>query len=377
MVGTTARTSVLALLLVMVMAVPAFGQPSAAGAGVPSVASETDLKQACDGHRTEAARQRGWARTRFEQCHRYEEFLTLLNRSTGQPVGHYEFTLWVLAFAYDGSRRVDYTILAEDARQSSQLADDLTSLTITFTGCSTQPSVSCTGAQQRSDTIENWWRQPRMETITVTSPDDAGVDPFKIVNFDGWVGEVAEYNNGVTVPYVNSTRAVNKVRFDSAGSALGNGKFKGTVFTDHTPTLELPMTGADIDEEARHVDDALHHAERTFPSRLGKTVPGETTPLHRLMDSTKREQNHTASVKICKDVWGDNYTAGGQECDEYPFQSTYEGSSTSTSGQPSLWAGSARPINGDHNGKGGTKLANFYGLNRILDNDAFLVKILP
>ncbi|GDY33975.1 NucA/NucB deoxyribonuclease domain-containing protein [Gandjariella thermophila] len=70
-------------------------------------------------------------------------------------------------------------------------------------------------------------------------------------------------------------------------------------------------------------------------------------------------------------------TAGGQECDEYPFQSAYEGSSTSTDGKPYQWLGSARPIDGGDNGRGGTKLANFYGMKRILDNDPFFVAILP
>jgi hypothetical protein len=85
------------------------------------------------------------------------------------------------------------------------------------------------------------------------------------------------------------------------------------------------------------------------------------------MDATKKSANHSASVNVCRDVRGENYTAGGQECDEHPFQSTHEGSSTSTDNEPCKWHGSTWPING----RGGTELGGFYGLNRVLDKDAY------
>jgi hypothetical protein len=134
-----------------------------------------------------------------------------------------------------------------------------------------------------------------------------------------------------------------------------------------------------VDEEARHVNDALNHSERTFPSLTGKSVPGASTarPLHRLMDESLKAQNHAASVRICREVWGDAYATDGLECDEYPFQSTYEGSSTSTNGNPFAWQGSPRPIDGGDTGRGGTALGIFYGHNRILDKDAFRITIQP
>ncbi|MBW4717402.1 hypothetical protein KZQ38_09515 [Saccharothrix sp. SC076] len=346
-------------------------------AGPITAAAAADLRQDCEAHRNEAAGQRGWARSRFEQCHRQSKYITLYDTNTLEPKGHFEFDLWTLAFAYDGTRRVDYVISVENAKQSQQLNDQWSLLTVTFTGCASRTDLTCTGPQEVEKTIGDWYYQPHIDTISVTSPDTAGAAPFATVGFDASIGIVAEYRDGRTRPLVDSSSQVNRVRFDSAGSALGNGKYKGTVFLDHTPTLVLPLTGAGIDEEARHVDDALHHTERTFPSSLGKNVPGETRPLHRLMDATQRSSNHSASVGICRNIWGDGYAAGGQECDEYPFQSTYEGSATSTNNQPYTWNGSARPINGDHNGAGGTKLANFYGANRILDNDAFYVKVSP
>ena len=87
------------------------------------------------------------------------------------------------------------------------------------------------------------------------------------------------------------------------------------------------------------------------------------------MDADAKADNHDASVRICKDVWGPDYATGGLDCDEYPFQSTYEGSYQSTGGNPFRWNGSARPINSVQNQRGGNHLQLFYGQNRILDEN--------
>ncbi|AHH98776.1 hypothetical protein GCM10010174_85470 [Kutzneria viridogrisea] len=217
-----------------------------------------------------------------------------------------------------------------------------------------------------------------MDTITVTSPNDAGDGPDLLAYFTGKIGFVAEYRDGKTIPENEDVTAINRVRFDSVGQRLG-GKCEGTVFTDLTPNLEIHLTGHGTDQEARNVDDALHHPERTFPSVIGKSVPGASlsNPLHRLMDVGERNRNHDASVGICKDVWGPDYAAGGLDCDEYPYKTTREGSYTSTNGNPQAWNGSARPINKEDNSEAGTQLGVFYGTNRVLDNEAFTVSVVP
>lgn len=369
------RLSVLtaALCLVAGLASMAFAPPASAAPTVRTQAVEDDLKHDCGNHKVEAGRKQGWARSRFERCHFYYKKLNLRN-TNGQYLGYFDFDLWVLGFAYDGSRRVDYVALVENVHQSTSLRDELTHLTITYSGCYVN-TVICSGPSQTDRTIAEWYRNSRVDTFIITSPDEAGDGPFKIVNFQLFAGFVGEYRDGRTIPESETDTATPRVRFDSAGAALGNGKFKGTVFPEHVPTLGLPLSGEGIDQEARHVDDALHHPERTFPSMVGKNVPGENSPLRRLMDSGRIEQNHSASVRVCKAVWGDDYASGGRECDEYPFKSTYEGSSTSTGNQPFSWHGSARPIDGEDNRKGGTKLGQFYGSNRTLDNDPFYVRV--
>lgn len=363
-----------------VMPTPALGAEAHSGP-VPLAAQVDDLKTDCANHPTEAASPRGWARSRFELCHHYEQTVNLYRIPTNQYLGKIEYELWVLGFAYDGSRRVDYVISMEDVGISTQLNAYLGYLTVTMSGCQTT-TTSCVGSLTRADNIPGWFTTPTMATVSGISPNDTGNGTHFTVGMLASFEVLVEYRDGSTLPYVEN-RALNSVRFDSAGANLGNGKFHGTVFVDYVPTLELSMRpGSDHLQEARHVNDAFHHPQWTFPSHIGKSVPGRDTsrPLHRLMDATKRGQNHNASVAICEDVWGPDYAAGGLQCDEFPFQSTYEGSYTSTIGAGASdtdeWHGSARPINGADNQQGGTKLANFYGLNRILDNDPFLVTVL-
>ncbi|SDZ34189.1 hypothetical protein SAMN05216215_106149 [Saccharopolyspora shandongensis] len=69
-------------------------------------------------------------------------------------LGFFDFELWVLAFAYDGSRRVDYVTTVENVHQSTTLRDELTFLTIRFDCRGTE--VTCTGPLERADTIKGW-----------------------------------------------------------------------------------------------------------------------------------------------------------------------------------------------------------------------------
>jgi hypothetical protein len=99
-----------------------------------------------------------------------------------------------------------------------------------------------------------------------------------------------------------------------------------------------------------------------------------------------QRQNAEEAKKVCVDVWGPNYATGGLECDEFPFQSTYEGAHRSSGGDWTRWHGSARPIPGNENLQGGLALQAFYGQNRILDDtegavqsvaDGFWVHVTP
>ncbi|MFI9568841.1 NucA/NucB deoxyribonuclease domain-containing protein [Streptomyces rishiriensis] len=64
-----------------------------------------------------------------------------------------------------------------------------------------------------------------------------------------------------------------------------------------------------------------------------------------------------------------DYAGSGLQCDEYPFASTKEGSPKGDN------RFSVRLIDGPDNRRGGERLAAIYTLNRVLDGDAFYMKI--
>jgi hypothetical protein len=334
---------------------------------------EDDLKTKCAKH-PEAQTDQGWPHSRFDQCFLLtkKEF-ALTKVSTGQQVAWIKFSSSLLVFAYDGSRRIDYVFnfdefsLDPGLLGSGQPYLDATTLAVSFGGCGT--IVTCSPTPVRSDTALGWNSAPsRTLQFSVTTDDNSGTGKFKIVRslID------MKITTATAMPDIRPgslTLAYSRGRFDSALGTLGGGKHRGAIMPDYVPTAVFDRSrNSPYRMEAVHIDDALHRPVRTFPSFPGKSAPGEgDRPLHRLMNKTERTANNTASRAICKDVWDDEYADRGLQCDEYPFQSTYEGSFKSTGGDTSKWHGSARVIDGEHNRIGGNHIQEFYNLNRVLD----------
>ncbi len=155
------------------------------------------------------------------------------------------------------------------------------------------------------------------------------------------------------------------------------------MFTDAELVFSLSRTDPAVNEQASHMFDAMNRPHLTFPSWVGKTVPGQWAPapvdgkddprepLHRLWDDTAVHNNREEAIKVCKDVWGANYAKPGGKlnCDEYPFASTYEGSNNGNR------RFSARVIEGDDNKTAGMILKRFYHKYRVFDGDAFFVHV--
>ncbi|MET7305282.1 NucA/NucB deoxyribonuclease domain-containing protein [Embleya sp. NPDC005575] len=279
------------------------------------------------------------------------------------------FDEWQLGFAYDGDRRVDFVSSLENIQASTVPGQDARAWPIRVTYSAT---VSDGGGadivrpadQDRTDLWGAWDARPQT-VLTYTSPDGAVGTPFKrlfatmLVRFEVTGPPGAD-------PYVDERSAVLRGRFDSAGRVAG--KTCGTVFPDHKPTFAVSLGNPDEDESARHIDDALHHADKTFPPTVGKNVPAE---LHRLIDPALQERNRAAVGKVCTEVWGD-WAGQRLDCDEYPFAATKEGASLSDGHF------SARLIDRDDNQRVGSRLGStFYGEHRMLDGDAFLVTVVP
>jgi hypothetical protein len=163
----------------------------------------------------------------------------------------------------------------------------------------------------------------------------------------------------------------------------GNPDRKGAATFSYVPTMTYSAKpGAEERAVAQHIKTAFTKPEDTKPYMSAKKVPGQTVnkPLHRTVNSTRRDDNRKASVKQCQRYWGANYTQGGaRECDEYPFATTYEGAAEPDyDADAKKFNFSVKPIAKADNGAAGNILRSFYGNNRIIDgmDDGFIVKIV-
>jgi hypothetical protein len=131
----------------------------------------------------------------------------------------------------------------------------------------------------------------------------------------------------------------------------------------------------------QHLRKAFTRPQDTKPYHAGKWVPGQNaqSPLNRLFRNAQRKAaNRNTAVAQCRKNFGTHYAAGGNECDEYPFASTYQGAAESnyTKAAPKLNF-SVQPLPRADNGNAGALLLGFYAKNRLLDgpDDAFTVTV--
>ncbi|MFV2021691.1 hypothetical protein [Micromonospora sp. LOL_023] len=381
-----------AALAVALSLIGAITLPAAAAAQPPAALNffaDSDLSEACRQQGELPSRQQGWTRNRFEQCHRNDDDINLYT-ATGAKKGELKSVFEMLTFANYADRRIDVILSLEGVEFDSALfRNDWGFITVSVDGCTGLSNVTCVGETYRTDDVDAWAARPLLNPIIITSPPNSGATPYYTVNMTISVKVTVEYRDGRTVPW-QGVMAISNLRFDSAGQPIGSAPQHGSVILDHIPTQELDgRPGSDHRQEAVHVDDALRNPARTFPSFIGKAPPGAVggSPLRRLM-GPRSDVNRAESHKVCIDVWGANYSAGGLQCDEYPYASTYEGAATATAGiscgdgrDPDgknwrIWHGSARPIDGTENQRGGTLLSAFYRLNRMLDCDEFYVQVI-
>lgn len=95
-----------------------------------------------------------------------------------------------------------------------------------------------------------------------------------------------------------------------------------------------------------------------------KGLPGATVdrPLTRATDPVVRTSN---SAVACPSSFPKD---PGQDCDEYPFRSTWQGAA--------FGPYDSRAINSEQNQQGGIALRQFYDQERVLNLDPFIVTIV-
>ncbi|WP_344487971.1 NucA/NucB deoxyribonuclease domain-containing protein [Nonomuraea monospora] len=109
------------------------------------------------------------------------------------------------------------------------------------------------------------------------------------------------------------------------------------------------------------------HAEVITAAQTVKGAPGAPGdyPLTRLMDPTLRQRNGAAACRM----WP-TPRPPGEECDEYPFRSTWQGAHT---GDPDV--NFSDLISTSQNQDGGEQLAWFYRYHRVIEADPFFVDV--
>ncbi|WP_078601184.1 NucA/NucB deoxyribonuclease domain-containing protein [Streptomyces violens] len=344
-------------------------------AAVADPGEEKDLRTECAKHTKAAPSAKGWFKSRFEGCQKRPFDLVLRDIKGTTAIGRLKFDQWVLAFTHDGSRKVDYvssieniivqTIPGEDATKW-RVSQDF-SHSIDASSSDPDPKVSAPATTRRDELLGGWDKKPSW-TLTYTSPDKGAQYSKGNLQrvFSTLTMDVTANSPNAKLPYSLVGAYYSNVRFDYAGPTAG--KYKGTVLTQARVELAMNRKDAATKESSLHIYDALNRPERTFPSWPGKTVPGATEPLHRLVDPDKQEANRKKSIKECEKVWG-KYDGTGLQCDEYPFASTKEGSNKGDDRY------SVRLIDGDDNEAGGRSLNALYIGNRMLDGDPFYVKV--
>lgn len=185
------------------------------------------------------------------------------------------------------------------------------------------------------------------------------------------------------------------IRFDSAWylGPIDPPNRLGSIFDRTVPSIAYSRTETEdpnqnVSDVAYHIQDALASPATTYPPKDGKTIPGgsASSQVHRLYpglsptNQARYEENRTFSVFYCDSnpQW-EGYRDLGFSCDEFPYASTYEGAAAYIyQNDPSLqYNVSVRPVRAFVNGNAGLALGNFYGSDRILDNDGYFTRIVP
>ncbi|GAA3217464.1 NucA/NucB deoxyribonuclease domain-containing protein [Actinocorallia longicatena] len=171
------------------------------------------------------------------------------------------------------------------------------------------------------------------------------------------------------------------------------------VYTAVLPFLTYDSAHPDIRQHIRDAQNAPATDGVTYPKENHpKKIPGKWSataasrgaPLHRVVSRKQggaiAAANEGTRLSACGrtgglNPWSPNYDATTglppyntdvDDCDEYPFSSTFEGASSVD------WDFSVRNINYSENRSAGTKLNNFYVNDRILawpEDDPFWVNV--
>ncbi|MEV5576586.1 NucA/NucB deoxyribonuclease domain-containing protein [Spirillospora sp. NPDC052269] len=322
--------------------------------------------------------QRGIVESHFLFCTKGNgEIVHQINKKITGGI-HYHIT--VTGAGHNGKREINFQIKVVDIVPYG----DMTKLDIRlqfYIYCGPMRSNDAGCKEGASPTtmkrVSTWMHAPYDNLMKMTSPSNIGQGAEK-VNFTRWQLLV----NSPEMVIANDRPLIDQTaRFDSAAYITGK---MGAIFNQVTPHLLFSRAKRDgVPESANHMWQACHNTAATIPTVKNKKIPGcnNNNPLHRLYHpQTKKikvgrktrildryKENRAMSVRTCEAKWP-GYPSHGDDCDEFPFAATYEGSDApawdpkAVPGNYSVW-----PVNLSDNRRAGAKLGGWFTQDRILD----------
>ncbi|MFI6739124.1 hypothetical protein ACIBI9_39895, partial [Nonomuraea sp. NPDC050451] len=358
---------------------------------------------------------RGYTRNRFSWCTTYDGVLVRERIGANGKrtiIDKASFPTTMIGRTFNGNRFIEFDVLVQTVKVEEGTLFTGRQFTIGMKGTGYPQAHSCRIAPGTQGSYtgkggpgEFWWDKKvsfKFESLPELSP---GADNLE---------NVAVCNTRLTLssPGLYSTEAphpVQTIRCDSA-SYIFNGA-TGCIFDHVTPSIALkesqnPKAYSHIYKAFATPNDTVPNASspaKAWPDWLRRNVPKKINgfykadPLHRILpNSARKANNYYRSAMTCgwhyypSTFTGNHpypWVADGLECDEFPFQSTYEGAwiwwqEHRPRDVRSYQAGvnfSVLPIPKDENGRwGGTArggLGHFYANDRIIAEDAFFIRL--
>jgi hypothetical protein len=181
----------------------------------------------------------------------------------------------------------------------------------------------------------------------------------------------ARYRPTMQVAWNGHAAPRQRVRCDSADYTL---RQAGCIVNPAVPRLNLRTGDARTAESVAFLNRARTAPNSTFPRKpegpkvlVGFDSAPNPKPLHRLYPSAQGKATKYAK-NGCLQEGGKK---SGDHCDEYPFASTWD--TALAAKDTKNYAGSY--VKGLHNTNVGRALAAMYGYDRILNGEAFYVRI--
>ncbi|MEV7628953.1 NucA/NucB deoxyribonuclease domain-containing protein [Actinoplanes sp. NPDC089786] len=313
----------------------------------------------------------GWYKDRYGWCAWGTMKAEGKDAETGLEVAEFTVRFVIIGYGNNGARQFDYNVYLDRFDYVGPIKWDLATMSVRISGCN-ETTMDC--PTTRHGTLPAWQAAPNA-AFTVTSPEVSGGgeqilsgDLQVAIDFatpaePEWVWGAP---NGVTVAHT-------PIRYDSATYV---GRARGAIFPAYRLTFVVDSIADNQDESALHIKQAFERPQLTWPSWQGKTVPGRTEPLTRMYNPAANSSNRNKSENMCRKIYGD-WDSNLDNCDEFPFASTYEGSKTGPDKYGWGERYSVRLIDKTDNQYVGRQMleTEFYRPLRVLDGDPFYVAV--